>query len=149
MELPITSALQLPLLVPGQAQKEMTHNEALVRIDALLFPRIIAAGDNTPPQNPEVGTAWIIGPQPTGAWLSRAHHLALWTAGGWRFVDLPLGSVLPVGSPRRLWRRAANGWSAPKSVTLATDGEVIDLQSRHALRDLLNSLAEYGLIMAE
>lgn len=37
-DLSTTSRWQLPLLAVGQTQKEVTHNEALARVDALLVP---------------------------------------------------------------------------------------------------------------
>ena len=82
-----TSArLGLPLLAPGQAQKEMTHNEALAAIDLALAASVRAVGLDAPPLSPTPGESWIVGASPTGAWAGQAGALAGWTAGGWRFV---------------------------------------------------------------
>ncbi|HLZ79899.1 MAG TPA: hypothetical protein VKQ09_11235 [Sphingomonas sp.] len=35
-----TTRFALPLIAPGQAQKELFHNEALARVDALLQPSV-------------------------------------------------------------------------------------------------------------
>ena len=58
-----TPTLRLPLIAPGQAQKHVTVNEALARIDALcqLTLRSITGGE---PQTPEEGAAYGV---PAGA----------------------------------------------------------------------------------
>ena len=58
----------LPLLQPGQAQKEMVHNEALALIDLLLQPSVVTVGLNVPPAAPARGACWIVGAAPTGDW---------------------------------------------------------------------------------
>lgn len=81
-----TSRLALPTIAPGQAQKELAHNEALARIDALLHACVEAVGVDDPPAAPAAGQAWIVGAAPTGDWAGQAGALAAWTEGGWRFV---------------------------------------------------------------
>lgn len=78
--------LSLPFLQPGQAQKEMTHNEALQAIDILVQPVAESADAATPPAAPLEGQCWIIAPPGSGAWDGRAGQIAQWTAGGWRFA---------------------------------------------------------------
>ncbi|HVI99062.1 MAG TPA: DUF2793 domain-containing protein [Sphingomonas sp.] len=81
-----TSArLALPLLHPGQAQKEMTHNEALALLDLVVGARVLAVA-NDPPATPAIGDCWIVGGAPTGVWAGHTNAIAGWTAGGWRFV---------------------------------------------------------------
>jgi hypothetical protein len=80
-----TSArLGLPFLAVGQAQKELTHNEALALIDLALHAGVEAVGTNVPPAAPVEGQAWIVGSAPSGAWTGRSQALAGWTPGGWR-----------------------------------------------------------------
>lgn len=81
-----TARLALALLQPGQAQKEMTHNEALAILDLVVQARAVAAGLQNPPEAPELGACWIVGDAPGGAWTGCAGMLAGWTSGGWRFV---------------------------------------------------------------
>ncbi len=81
-----TSRLALPLLQPGQAQKETTHNEALTLLDLAVQASVLAVGTNVPPVAPTVGNGWIIGVAPTGAWTGQARAIAGWTSGGWRFL---------------------------------------------------------------
>lgn len=81
-----TARLALPFIAPGQAQKELFHNEALIRIDALLQAAVQAVAVNDPPVSPAPGQCWIVGPSPSGAWAGQANSLAAWTDGGWRFL---------------------------------------------------------------
>ena len=44
-----TSRLNLPLMAAGQSQKEVTHNEALLRIDLLVQTTVMSGPQSTPP----------------------------------------------------------------------------------------------------
>ena len=144
-----TSRLQLPLLAAGQAQKEVTHNEALIQIDSLLFPHVEGAEVNTPPADPVLGQGWIIGSAPIGAWQGRAHHLAVWSAGGWRYMLLPVGSAIPVGNPRKIWRSTDTGWRGPSTIMLPAGGASVDMEARQCLESLAHALADYGVIVTD
>ncbi|WP_367112966.1 DUF2793 domain-containing protein [Sphingomonas sp.] len=80
-----THRLALPLLEPGQAQKEFFHNEALTRLDIAVQGAATGPAD-TPPAVPRPGQCWIVGATPTGDWIGHAHAVAGWTDAGWRFL---------------------------------------------------------------
>jgi hypothetical protein len=82
----LTARFALPLLHAGQAQKEMTHNEALLALDILLHPEVEALGENQPPPAPSAGQCWIVGDAPIGAWAGQADRIAAWSPAGWRFL---------------------------------------------------------------
>ena len=73
---------QLQYLVVAQAQKEITHNEALARIDALLHP-VVADRLAIPPSPSlaEAGICWLIDVGGTGEWENRANQIAVWVGG--------------------------------------------------------------------
>lgn len=139
--------LALPLLAVGQAQKEITHNEALVLIDALLCPVAEAAGTDTPPTAPAEGQAWIVGSAPVGEWAGQAHRLAIATTGGWRFATLPEGANVLVGPAGVAWRRVASGWQAPVAIPPASGGSTVDGECRAAVSALISALAAQGLVI--
>ncbi|MEQ1510535.1 MAG: DUF2793 domain-containing protein [Sphingopyxis sp.] len=141
-----TDRLNLPLLAAGQAQKELTHNEAITKIDALLFPRAELAGLNTPPTTPLPGQCWLLGATPTADWAGMAFHLALWTSAGWRFSVLPLGSRVAVGANQTLWTLNASGWQVAAAITSPTAGTTIDVECRAAVTALLQALRSIGII---
>lgn len=141
-----TERMKLPLLAAGQAQKEITHNEALTLIDALLFPVVESAEQNIPPAAPAPGQCWLVGAAPTGQWAGNAHALALWTSAGWRFAMLPQGARVAVGSSRTLWNRGATGWQNATSIALPAGGAIIDSECRAAVTALVQALRVTGII---
>ncbi len=64
--------LSLAFLSAGQAQKEITHNEALQSLDILVSAAVEEAPRATPPVSPTIGSCYIVGSAPTGA-LSLIH----------------------------------------------------------------------------
>ena len=142
----LTPRLTLPLLAAGQAQKEITHNEALALIDGLLCPVAEAAGIDSPSPAPAAGQAWIVGPAPVGEWTGRAHQLAIATAGGWRFAEMPVGATVLIRASGALWRRTADGWTAPQPVAPIVGGTTIDSECRAAVSALISALAARGLV---
>src|SRR3546814_18420445 len=89
-----SARLFLPLLAPGQAQKEITHNEALAQLDIITHAVVQAVGVDVPPASPGPGECRIIGTSPEGSWAGMAKHLAGWTENGWCYVQPLLGLVV-------------------------------------------------------
>lgn len=157
--------LALPLIAPGQAQKEMTHNEALARLDIMVQPVVQAVAPPTVPANPGLGQCWIVGANAAGVWAGKAGSLAAWTAGGWRFVSPFEGmSAWSIADSMPVLRRDA-AWVTGQvnaqeirinNVRLLTaqlppianpsNGSVIDSESRTALIAILATLRTHGLI---
>lgn len=107
-----TSRLSLPLLQPGQAQKESTHNEALAILDIAVQASVHAVGATVPPTDPEPGAAWILGTTPTGDWAGHAFALAGWTTSGWRFVAPHDGMTVWDIDKRQVARFDAGSWTS-------------------------------------
>jgi len=89
-----TSNLALPLLAAAQSQKHVTHNEALIRLDALVQIAVLAVGQNTPPISPNSGDRYLVGTQPTGAFANQAGLLASYDGSIWRFLQAKPGWLL-------------------------------------------------------
>jgi hypothetical protein len=141
-----TPRLALPMLAPGQAQKEVTHNEALVLLDALIAATVEAANAVTPPAQALPGQCWALGNAPTGAWAGQGGALAIATAGGWRFCPVPDNFAVRVAQSGALWQRSGSGWTPPAVIGDPAGGAVIDAEARGAITALLNALAGQGLI---
>jgi hypothetical protein len=82
-----TARLALPFIMPGQALKHITHNEALNRLDALVQPVVEAMTVAVPPTSPLAGEAWIVPAGASGAWAGHAAEIAAWQDGAWSFLD--------------------------------------------------------------
>src|SRR3546814_11902765 len=115
-DMPITPRFSLPLLAVAQAQKEVTHNEALTLLDALVHAAIEAGPLATPPANPAIGQCWIVDAAATGVWSGAENAIAIWTAGGWRFAAPRVGvQVNRLADGARL-RFDGSGWTAPAAI---------------------------------
>lgn len=85
--MPSTSPrLALPYLQPAQAQKHVTHNEALQRLDAVVQLRIQDFGLTEPPNAPLPGDVVTVGAGAGGDWAGQDGLLALWDGTGWQFI---------------------------------------------------------------
>ncbi|MEM6636086.1 MAG: DUF2793 domain-containing protein [Pseudomonadota bacterium] len=86
-----TTNLGLPLIQAAQAQKHITVNEALVRLDGLaqlvLLSRVMA----TPPLSATDGQCWAVPTAASGAWATHAGEIAIYSNGGWVFATPALG----------------------------------------------------------
>ena len=81
-----TFRLSLPLIQGAQAQKHITHNEALAILDALVQPVAISAEETAPPDGVADGDLYIVAPEASGAWAGEQDSLAFRLNGGWIFL---------------------------------------------------------------
>ncbi len=102
-----TPLLALPYIASSQAQKHVTHNEALSLVDGLLHLSVISRGLAAPPASPIDSDRYLIAAGPTGAWLSHAGHFVLRIEGAWRFFI-----------PRKGWRL----WVEDENIFLIYNG---------------------------
>ncbi len=99
--------LLLPYLETGQAQKEVTHNEALRLLDAVVQLSVLAT-QTVPPGSPVDGQRWIVGSGGTAAWAGQDNKIALWSS-GWNFIRPGAGWLAfdQAASALRLWSGSA------------------------------------------
>ncbi|MCM2563852.1 DUF2793 domain-containing protein [Lutimaribacter sp. EGI FJ00015] len=102
-----TARLGLPVIAPSQAQKHVTHNEALQLLDTLAQLVLTGIGSETPPAVPAPGEIHALGPAPTGAWAGQGGQLAQWADPGWLFM-----------APQEGWR----AWDAAGARLVACRG---------------------------
>lgn len=161
----VSARYGLPFLVPGQAQKELFHNEALQLLDILVQPVVEDLPKNDPLSSPSLGHIYLVGPNPNGAWTGEANALACMTEGGWRFFQ-PFGGMevrhratsellsfidgswkavmLNVGGVRVAGRQVLST-QAP-AIADPGGGSTVDVQARSTLAAVLSALRQHGLI---
>ena len=105
--MPNSPLLALPYLASAQAQKHVTHNEALSLIDGLLHLSVISRNLATPPGVIADGDRYLIAASPTGDWAGQPGLVALRMEGAWRFLN-----------PRKGWRL----WVETENILLVFDG---------------------------
>ncbi len=103
----LTPRLGLPYLLPAQAQKHVTVNEALERLDALTQLALASRSLSVPPAAPAAGECHLVGSAPAGDWEGQAGRIAQREGGGWVFI-----------TPRAGWRAHV----LDEGVTLIHDG---------------------------
>lgn len=143
---PTSPRLALPLLYAGQAQKEVTVNEALTLADLLLHSAI-EGSIATPPASPTVGQTWLVAASPTGAWTGHAGHLAGWSEGGWRFI-VPVAGLRVFDKSTGSFRLFDATWHAFSRPAAPSGGAVVDVQARSAISQLVDLLVSAGVISA-
>jgi hypothetical protein len=80
-----TANLGLPLIAASQAQKHVTHNEALFGLDGLVQLAVLSASLAAPPAAPNEGERWIVAAGASGAWAGKTDQVAAYYDGGWLF----------------------------------------------------------------
>lgn len=80
-----TDILGLPLILPNQAQKHVTHNEALAALDVIVQLAVISRSQTVPPALAVPGDRHIVPAGATLAWAGKAGQVAVMTAAGWQF----------------------------------------------------------------
>jgi hypothetical protein len=160
-----TGRFEMPRLVAGQAQKEITHNEALACIDMLLHPAVETMLLAVPPGAPAIGATWIVAAGADGAWAGKSGLLATWTDGGWRFARPVAGMAIWVADRGVHARWTGTAWTIgpwptagiacdgvqvvgtrQPAIAAPTGGATIDNEARTALSAVLNALRNHGLI---
>ena len=114
-----TPNLGLPLIAASQAQKHVTHNEALQLLDAAV--QLVAINFLTaPPGSPSEGDRYIIQAPATGAWSGKAGQIAVYTSGGWVYIVPSQGWQAYLLSDTTPYRYNGSSWVAEASVTSGT-----------------------------
>jgi hypothetical protein len=102
-----TPNLGLPFIEGSQAQKHVTHNEALRILDAAIQVAVLDLTRTAPPSSPAEGERHVVAAGATGAWAGQANAIATWQDGAWAFLV-----------PRTGWCI----WSVADNVVFVFDG---------------------------
>ncbi|MCC5963610.1 MAG: DUF2793 domain-containing protein [Rhodobacteraceae bacterium] len=116
-----TTHLGLPYLMAAQAQKHVTHNEALRLLDGLVQLSVLDRNRTSPPASPSDGDRHLVAAGATGLWAGWDLNVAFRVDGAWlRLV------------PRPGWRV----WVADEGVLLVYDGSTWAGTTPSALQEL-------------
>ncbi len=89
----ISANLSLPYIQPSQAQKHVTHNEGMRRLDALVHLAVSSTTQSTPPGVPQDGARFLLPISAGGAWAGQAGKLAVYEETAWVFYTPQAGWV--------------------------------------------------------
>lgn len=131
----------------------------------LVAAAVEGAPQAAPPASPLVGNCYIVGVSPTGEWAGKAHHLAGYSSGGWRFVAPREGLSAYVKSSGLTVVYRSGAWVTgdlsglqlsiagvkvvgARGVAIAAPagGATVDTEARAAIGLILAALRAHGLI---
>lgn len=132
-----TQKLGLPVMGASQAQKHVTHNEALTILDSLVQLGLVSRSLEAPPTDPEDGSCYLVAGEGAGVWEGRGSTIAHWQSPTWTYFQ-----------PRAGWI----SWIADEELLLVFDGDAwrsfpgnFGSLGINAAADELNRLAVGGL----
>jgi hypothetical protein len=107
-----TPNLALPLIAAAQAQKHVTHNEALALLDAVVQMSVDSRTLSAPPSTPAEGARYLVPAGATGAFAGKATQIALFDGGGWRFLPPKPGWIAYVAAENIVLVWTGVAWTA-------------------------------------
>lgn len=128
--------LALPYILPSQAQKHVTHNEALRRLDAIVQLSCLSAGSNAAPPSPLPGERHLAGTSPQGEWLGHANEVAVYQEGSWVFFQPQAGWLCWDEGSERLLAWHNNEWAVGSG-----GANPVDVVGVNTLADTINRLS--------
>lgn len=157
--------LGLSFLYAAQAQKELFLNEALSLLDVMVQLAVESATLADAPASAAAGQAWIVPASAAGVWSDKAGQIAIWTEGGWRYLQALAGMrsfINDEGCERRYesgqWTlmgerpdgfyRGGERLLSVRQGAIAgpTGGSSPDPECRAAVEAILTALRQHGLI---
>ena len=103
--------LGLPFLAAGQAQKHVTLNKLITRLDGLVQTAVESRSVTQQPAAPADGAIWLLPANPSGAdWAGKRGLLARYDAGAWSFSPPITGQSLLVRDEQGLLIKNDTDW---------------------------------------
>ena len=108
--------LTLPYLDAAQAQKHVTHNDALRVLDALVQPAVLSRVVTAPPATPADGDRYIVPAGATGVWAAQVTKIAAYQDGAWAYYAPRTGWSVWVVAESALLIFSGGAWGSALSV---------------------------------
>ncbi|WP_173931084.1 DUF2793 domain-containing protein [Chelativorans sp. Marseille-P2723] len=102
-----SAILKLPFIMPSQAQKHVTHNEALLLLDNIVQLAVLDRDLAEPPATVAEGDRYIVAAGARNEWSGREGQVAAFQDAAWTFL-----------APRQGWR----AWVADEETMMVWDG---------------------------
>ncbi|QRG04843.1 DUF2793 domain-containing protein [Xanthobacter dioxanivorans] len=105
--------LALPYMAAAQAQKHVTHNEAIRRLDAFVQLVLESASATAPPASPPEGGRWFVPAGASGVFAGHAGRIAAHEAGVFDFLPVAAGFLAFIRDEGRLALFDGGAWVSP------------------------------------
>jgi hypothetical protein len=130
--------LTLPYLDAAQAQKHITHNDALRILDALVQPAVLSRVLTVPPATPADGDRYIVPTGATGDWSSQAGSIAAYQDGAWAYYGPRVGWIVWVIAEGALLLYSGSAWGSAfaslQNLTMVGVNATADTTNKLAVR---------------
>jgi hypothetical protein len=133
-----TPRVGAPLLAAAQAQKHVTHNEALYQFDAFLCARFLDRTLSAPPGSPADGDTYLVATGGSGLWTGQDGAIAYCADGDWRFYPPFGGLVAYVANESKLIVYTGSAWVDYSSLIALEDVPMLGVNTT---ADSTNKLA--------
>lgn len=141
----LTANLALPYLAAAQAQKHVTHNEALRLLDAIVQLSVLSRTLSAPPDSPSDGDRYIVATEASGGWSGKTGLVAAFLDGAWEFLEPRPGWLAWIEAEDKLLVYAGDsvGWNdfAAAFLTAARLAAGVPLAGVNTAADDTNRLA--------
>ncbi|MDT6940343.1 DUF2793 domain-containing protein [Brucella pseudogrignonensis] len=131
-----TPNLKLPYIMPSQAQKHVTHNEAIRLLDAIVHLSVKSRVQTGAPVTPISGDRYIVAASATGAWAGKDNMIAFFVDGGWSYITGGKGWLAYVEDESSLL--VFNGASWENATGSVPDNLSLSMLGIHATADTIN-----------
>ncbi len=132
-----TPNLDLPYILPSQAQKHVTHNEAIRALDAVVQAGVLSRSLDSPPETPDEGDRYIVATGASGDWSGHDLDIAAWQDGAWMFYTAKTGWAAWINSENILVVWDGSSWLVAGGKT----GEFDSVSVNSAAADAFNRIA--------
>lgn len=116
-----TPILSMPYIAPSQAQKHVTHNEALRLLDILVELTADSRTTTTPPPAPSEGQRFIVATGATGDWAGQDGQVAVRENGAWTFIAPQTGWIAMITDVMELTTYDGSNWVPVKPNLTSSD----------------------------
>lgn len=139
--------LALPYIAAAQAQKHVTHNEAIRRLDAFVQLVLESATATAPPSALSDGARWFVPPGATGVFAGRAGMIAAYEAGAFDFLPVAQGFLAFIRDEGRLAVFDGVAWVSPLAASVHRGA--ISAEVREADATLSGAAVDTALVIPD
>ena len=137
-----------PFVAAAQAQKHVTVNESLRKLDALIHMTALGKARTAPPASPLQGARYLVPAAASGAWANKTNQIAAWQDGAWAFFTPQTGWSLWIADEAKRYLYNGSSWAEENPATSAasphgadTAISVLETEARCASGSFVNAAA--------
>jgi hypothetical protein len=139
----------LPLIMAAQAQKHLTHNEALALLEVLVQPVVQDMAALEPPAQPVESSCVVVGPDATGTFGGHDGALAVRLTDAWHFFMPEAGWMVIHAADRQAHVYDGNGWVPMPAPAVQNNLEQVGINAAASPANRLTVAGDASLFTAE